>query len=871
MIFTTEPQRHGENTLRWFSRCLRASVVCFCVSGLVPEARAQREPVLKQINEPHSYYYREMYLPQLTTGPSAAAWSPDGRELVYSMQGSLWRQRLGATEAREITDGPDYAYQPDWSPNGRFIAYAAYTGTAVDLRLLDLTSGATVSIVADGSVNVEPRWSPDGRRLAFVSTAYERRFHVFVLDVSDSGIGKPVRLTEDRDSKLPRYYYSVFDQYLSPTWSPDGKELILVSNRGHVWGSGTLWRMAAEPGAPMREIHVEETTWGARPDWSPDGKRVVYASYLGRQWHQLWLMTDDGGNPFQLTYGDFDATYPRWSPDGRRIAYISNADGNTALWIVQVPGGGRVRMVAASRRYLHPMGRLRLTLVDRATGGVVPGRISITGPDGRSYAPDDAWHHADDGVDHRERRLEYGYFHTRGSSVVSVPAGDITVEATRGPEYRVARRSVRVAAGSIRSERIVLERLTDLAARGWWSGDLHVHMNYGGHYRSDPARLRAMAEAEDLHVIENLIVNKEGRIPDIGYFTGKPDPVSTPRLLILHDQEFHTSLWGHVGLLGLRDHVVLPGYAAYAQTAAASLFPTNADALAEGRAQGGLVGYVHPGDVLADTAQPETTAPYGLPVDVALGLVDYMELVSFSEHVSTAWVWYRLLDCGFRIPAAAGTDAMTNFASLRGPVGMNRVYVKLDGAPSRERFLAGLKAGRTFATNGPLLDLSLDGHPIGDEIRLPPGGGRLRVRAGLRSFVPVERLELVGRSGVIVRFPLTGDSTTATVDTTIAVARSGWYTLRAWGTRARHPVLDIYPFATTSPIYVTVGGALVQSPQGAAYFVRWIDRLDSLARASTAWNSAAERDSTLGKFAEARRVFAGQAGTGASQAPAGRR
>src|SRR4029434_1302553 len=133
----------------------------------------------------------------------------------------------------------------------------------------------------------------------------------------------------------------------------------------------------------------------------------------------------------------------------------------------------------------------------------------------------------------------------------------------------------------------------------------------------------------------------------------------------------------------------------------------------------------------------DKTLPYGIPADAALGLVDYMELVSFSEHVSTAWVWYRLLNCGFRIPAAAGTDAMTNFASLRGPVGMNRVYVKLDGPLSRERFLAGIKAGRTFATNGPLVELTIDGHGVGDEIRLPATGGRLRVHAALRSFVPI--------------------------------------------------------------------------------------------------------------------------------------
>ena len=56
---------------------------------------AERLPVLKQIDEPHPYYFREMYLPEVTSGPSAAAWSPDGTELVYAMQGTLWRQKLG--------------------------------------------------------------------------------------------------------------------------------------------------------------------------------------------------------------------------------------------------------------------------------------------------------------------------------------------------------------------------------------------------------------------------------------------------------------------------------------------------------------------------------------------------------------------------------------------------------------------------------------------------------------------------------------------------------------------------------------------------------------------------------------------------------
>ena len=71
----------------------------------------------------------------------------------------------------------------------------------------------------------------------------------------------------------------------------------MISNRGHIWGAGGFWRVAARPGGGTREIRDEETTWKARPDWGRDGRRVVYSSYLGRQWHQLWLMTADGRRP----------------------------------------------------------------------------------------------------------------------------------------------------------------------------------------------------------------------------------------------------------------------------------------------------------------------------------------------------------------------------------------------------------------------------------------------------------------------------------------------------------------------------------------------------------------------------------------------
>lgn len=816
-------------------------------------ASAQREPVLKQIRVPHAYYYREMYLPQVTSGPSSVTWSPDGQELAYSMQGSLWRQRVGTTEAVQLTDGPGYDYQPDWSPDGRYLVYSSYQDDALELRMLELASGSSSPLVKDGAVNLDPRWSPDGKRIAYVSTSHEGRWHIYLLPLeAGKPAGAPVRITEDHDSQLPRYYYSRFDHYLSPSWSPDGQELILVGNRGHIWGSGGLWRMAARAGADLREIRNEETNWKARPDWSRDGKRVVYSSYLGQQRNQLWLTTSEGGDPFQLSYCDCDHTAPRWAPDGRRIAFISNVTGNTSLWTLSVPGGALQQVVATTRRSLRPVGSLRVLLLEGAQPAAA--RISVTGSDGRGWAPDDAWRHADDGFDRSERKLEPSYFHARGNATLSLPAGNYRIEVSKGLEYRRVIRNVTVTAGQRRQETVRLSRLLDLPARGWWSGDLHVHMNYGGAYRSDPARLRFQAEAEDLHVVENLIVNKEQRIPDVARFRGEPDPVSTPRTILKHDEEYHTSYWGHTGHLGLTRNLILPNYAGYANTAAASLYPDNAVIFDLSHAQRGVSGYVHPYDEIPDPASAAALT-HSLPVDVALGLVDYLEVGGFSDHLATAEVWYRLLNAGFRIPAGAGTDAMTNFASLHGPVGMNRVFVRAGPRLDYRAWLSALKAGRTFVSNGPLLSFTVDGHSAGADITLPAGVHPLTARISLRSSVPVEQLEIVANGVVLAPIPLSRDSTRADVEIPLPVTRSAWLTLRAWSRRSHGAVLDVYPFATTSPIYVTVAGQPIRSPQAAQYFVRWIERLQSAAGAHTGWNDGAEQREVLGRLARAREVF----------------
>ena len=112
-----------------------------------------------------------MYLPQLTSGPSSAAWLPDSKTLIFSMAGCLWRQRMDSTTAEQLTNGPGYDYQPDVSPDGKWVVFSKYDHDAIELFLLNLTNGHVESLTKDNAVDVEPRWSPDGNRIAYVSTA----------------------------------------------------------------------------------------------------------------------------------------------------------------------------------------------------------------------------------------------------------------------------------------------------------------------------------------------------------------------------------------------------------------------------------------------------------------------------------------------------------------------------------------------------------------------------------------------------------------------------------------------------------------------------------------------------------------------------
>lgn len=784
-------------------------------------------------------YMESMYLPPVTTGPWSPAWSPDGRSIVVAMRGSLWRVPAEGGEAVQLTDGPHYDSEPDWSPDGRQIAFTRDTGKVIDIWTIDADGGSARQITRSTGFSVDPQWSRDGRSILFVSMDRGKALGLWSVSVADAAV-QPV---------LDDEY-----QNISPGWSPDGRAIVFVSNRPwgskQIQGTGGIWTL--RPDTKQIDLLLqEETVYHARPAWSPDGRKVAYASFRSGH-NQLWVMSADHGNPHRLTYVDGEVHTPAWSPDSRKVAYISNAGGEFTLWTVPAMGGTPTQVKVARLKYRHPVGRVRVAIRDASTGSDTQARAYVVAADGKSYTPQDGFHRMVVVTnDH--------YFHAPGSFTIELPAGRASIELTKGFEYRPEKQEVMVTAGETQTVEFALERFIDMPSRGWYSGDNHLHMNYGGIYEATPRSLMLEADGEDLHVVNDLIANQSGtRIHDLKYFEGKLNAISKRDRLMYFNEEYRPGFAGHMALLNLKEFV-WPQFLGSQSTALAAHYPPNGHVLDMVHAQGGIAGYVHP--FTTPTRDPEEYDYSGareFPVNVALGNVDYYDVMCiWSDEYVSAQVWYRALNLGFRVPASAGTDAMTNY--WRAPaIGTTRVYVRTPTPLTYEEWIRALTAGRTFVTNGPLVFMRVEQKEPGDELRLPGGATSVRVEVEARSIFPMHTLDIV-QNGKVVRSVKPADPYQATFSESVPVDRSGWIAARVTGPERQHLMMDSYVYAHTSPVYLVKEGSRPTSLEDARYFLRWIDRVLELLERSPAFDTPAQKQEVIQLWRRARDVYAGLA------------
>ena len=503
---------------------------------------------------------------------------------------------------------------------------------------------------------------------------------------------------------------------------------------------------------------------------------------------------------------------------------------------LHVRSGRRLRRVSLPLNW-SPACRLRIRVSD-GSGREVPARVEVVGSDGLGRAPS--------GTFLRYTPMRAGaYFHTRGISKLVLPAGKTRIRVARGFEHRYQERTVDLQPSGPRSLEFRLERFHDAAARGWYSGDIHIHPNLV-HKTMDqvinPVDIRLQTVAEDLNVANLLICNSQGAVLyDRQHFTGAPHPLSTPRHILYWSQELRPALYGHIGVLNLK-RFLEPPYNGFPASFFPFDYPSNATAVREVRKEGAAVFYVH----------PSLGRQRWIPVDAALGMVDGMEILGLSNTQGSNALYRLLLNCGWRLSAVAGTDAFNNVRRHK-VLGGDRVYAYTGDKLSYEGWVRALQRGRTFVTNGPLLYFRVQDRLPGSEIALDePGPVELEVEA--HSQVPMEKVEILFNSEVLQEIPLE-DGYELNHRGTIRVPSSGWMAARIWG--KEHPLVVNNPelFAHTTPVYLTVGGQPYADPEALEFFLERFQEMRRTSLAGGSFESLHQQREVLDQLAEAEKIY----------------
>lgn len=449
--------------------------------------------------------------------------------------------------------------------------------------------------------------------------------------------------------------------------------------------------------------------------------------------------------------------------------------------------GLRVEVLEAGRAWVH------VRVLDEGSGRPVPCRVAFRSPEGVPYQPHghhdhvnsdlDTWH-VDVGGDLRLGRLTYAYID--GTCQGWLPVGDVLVDVVRGFEVEPLRERIHIERGQ-RELELRLRRWISMNDRGWYSGDSHVH------FLSSQGALTEQ-QGEDLNVV-NLLQSQWGSLfTNTEDFTGRPFATPDGRYVTFVSQENRQHVLGHLVLWGLQRPVMPwctdgpsegePGGA---------LEATESDWADQCHEQGGTV------------VIPHFPQPNGEPAAlIATGRADAVEMI--FQHPRFHEEYYRYLGCGYRLPLVGGTDKM----SSQVPVGLYRTYAKLgDDAFSYDAWRRAVEAGRTFLSAGPLLTLEVDGHDIGDTVRLD-GPGTVSVSASAEGTMPIASLEIV-RNGEVVAATTDTGARRLEVAAELRVDGDGWIAARCGGPgHFEGPThRDVWTrglFAHTSPVYIATGG-----------------------------------------------------------------
>ena len=750
--------------------------------------------------------------------------SPTGKAIVLSYQGAIWRIEREGGSMRRLTNRPGFDSEPVWSLDEKRIA--CFDATSGELNLMDAESAEPVKlpgkIIGEGKLF----FHPDGNRLLGnfrVNAAEPRSRQLAWLDLASGG------------------FQHVFDPPQSPRvycLSDDGEQIAFASHQdipGEQSGvngpQADLFLMPASGGQPKKLTRFPSRIF----DMSWSRGQLYFSTDVGGAHNDLWtLPVSRPDQARQITSGHADEDRASLNTDGRWLVYTDNRENATALAVRDL-STGEERLLSVSRLdFGEATGTLRLSVVEKQTGRPLTARLSIQ-QEGRKYL-------APPGSLYRVQGGGLLHFYAAAHAQTTVPAGKYILRAFRGLEYRPLEQPIELAPGQNLNVKLELDHWNDPASRSWYSGESHIHANYGyGHWYNTPETMRLQLDGEGLKVANFMVANSDGDgVFDREFFRGAPDPLSSPETVLYWNEEFRATLWGHLTLLNLK-RLVEPIFTGFRDTTNPWDTPTIADIADATHLQEGHVNFTHPASGSGDPFLGAYAAK-SVPVDVALGKIDSLD-INWGE--ATVLLWYRLLNCGFRLPASAGTDCFLNRIQSRLP-GSDRAYVKINNGFSYAEWIRNLKAGRSFVTGGPLLEFTVDGKFLGENVQMSaPGTAAVRASATWRS--PLDRVELVYNGAIVATGQVSSDRLTASFDQNVKIDRSGWLCFRAY---AQDRTL-----AHTSPIYITVAGKPPASEKDAQYFLQWIDRLEAKLNERSRIPAPALRAHVESQLSAAREVY----------------
>jgi TolB protein len=761
-------------------RCLLA---CVALAAAVPVHAQWTNRYPKNAGYGHQVYLEGYELPFLSNGPVDAAASPDGRTLAFTSRGWLWTFDLETGAATRLTSGAGVDSRPAWSPDARRIAFVRDDSRTLSVVVRHVDTGVETEI--DRGMALDPVFTPNGQGVIYANLTPGGDLDLYRYALATR---ERTRLTSEAGLEL------------RPQVLPDGQRVVYLSKTRAGGDQVRLRALADGRESVLMSGSILSLT---RPAVSPDGRHLAYAWPGANGWELRLSNIDRPGVSVLLDAQPRGRPIaPTWSSDGRHVFFSeSDRQQQFTLFRLAAAGGARVRHSVTQWRWGVPTARV---LIQTTLGGQsTAARLSVTDAAGHPLIPTS-------GMTRFDGQNGRAYFYSPGTIELEVPAGELEIRATRGfatPE-KVAR--LTATPGAAITAPVSLASLWNAAANGWYSGDHHFHLNYGGQADLIPQDLMLPMRGEDLDVGTPMLANLHNRFENQDQWTWRS--IGTPPF-VAFAQEVRSHFLGHVGLLNTSElfwpWVWGPGYESYGRDDR-----PNAEPLREARQQGGLGLYVHP----TTNPAPFTDAglgaiPIGLVADAALGLVDLLEVVClWSNSTGTTDIWYRLLNAGLPVMPSGGTDVMTDLHRTMA-VGSTRVYVRPDGPFTYQSYLAALKAGRSFVSTGPLIDFRVgagaNAARPGDVLAARPAGrgaarGETEFTLTVASAVPVDSIAVMINGRAEWTAPFRSDSAfTRTFTGRVALPAGGWVGVRVVGPSVdRWPAMAYQVFAHTAPIWI---------------------------------------------------------------------